>query len=106
LPRYGRTLFTDLTSSPTTFFGQRETRPQVLLLDEPSLGLAPKMVDEIFAVISNVNELGASVLLVEQNASRAIEVAGYCYVLELGEMVFGGTPEDLRASAVVRAAFL
>jgi branched-chain amino acid transport system ATP-binding protein len=99
-------LFTDLTSSPTTFFGQRETRPQVLLLDEPSLGLAPKMVDEIFAVIRNVNELGASVLLVEQNASRAIEVAGYCYVLELGEMVFGGTPEDLRASAVVRAAFL
>jgi branched-chain amino acid transport system ATP-binding protein len=81
-------------------------RPQVLLLDEPSLGLAPKMVDEIFAVIRNINELGASVLLVEQNASLALEVAEYCYVLELGEMVFRGTPEDLRASAAVRAAFL
>jgi branched-chain amino acid transport system ATP-binding protein len=81
-------------------------RPQVLLLDEPSLGLAPKMVDEIFAVIRNINELGASVLLVEQNASLALEVAEYCYVLELGEMVFQGAPEDLRASPAVRAAFL
>jgi branched-chain amino acid transport system ATP-binding protein len=81
-------------------------RPQVLLLDEPSLGLAPKMVEEIFAVIRNINELGASVLLVEQNASLALEVAGYCYVLELGEIMFQGTPDDLRASAAVRAAFL
>jgi branched-chain amino acid transport system ATP-binding protein len=81
-------------------------RPQLLLLDEPSLGLAPKMVDEIFAVIRNINEFGASVLLVEQNASLALEVAGYCYVLELGEMMFQGTPDDLRASAAVRAAFL
>jgi branched-chain amino acid transport system ATP-binding protein len=81
-------------------------RPQVLLLDEPSLGLAPKMVEEIFAVIRNINDLGTSILLVEQNAQLALDAAQYCYVLELGEIVFQGTPEDLLASRAVRAAFL
>jgi branched-chain amino acid transport system ATP-binding protein len=79
------------------------TMPHVLLL---ALGLAPKMVEEIFAVIRNINELGTSILLVEQNAKLALEAAQYCYVLELGEIVFQGTPEELLASRAVRAAFL
>lgn len=81
-------------------------KPHVLLLDEPSLGLAPKMVEEIFAVIRKINRLGASILLVEQNAALALEMAGYCYVLELGKIVFQGTPDDVMASPAVRAAFL
>ncbi len=81
-------------------------RPQVLLLDDPSLGLAPKMVEEIFAVIRNINKLGASVLIVEQNASLAVKVPGILTCWELGEMMVQGTPADLQASAAVRAAFL
>jgi len=81
-------------------------RPQVLLMDEPSLGLAPKMVEEIFAIICEINVLGTSILLVEQNAALALAIAGYCYVLELGETVFRGTPEALRASRALRATFL
>ena len=71
-------------------------RPKVLLLDEPSLGLAPKLVSEIFRIIRNINGDGVTVLLVEQNAYQALSIAHYSYVLRVGRVVLEGTAEDMR----------
>lgn len=82
------------------------SRPSILLLDEPSLGLAPKIIDEIFGVIRGINRQGTSILMVEQNAALALELADFGYVLELGEIKLSGASEELRTSPVVRASYL
>jgi branched-chain amino acid transport system ATP-binding protein len=80
--------------------------PEVLLLDEPSMGLAPKIVDEVFAVIEQIRSTGTTVVLVEQNARRALAVADYGYVLEIGEITHSGIASDLLADERVIEAYL
>jgi branched-chain amino acid transport system ATP-binding protein len=82
------------------------TRPRLLLLDEPSLGLAPRLVREIFGVIRRVNADGVAVLLVEQNARAALAVAARGYVLETGRVVAAGPCAELAVDARIRAAYL
>jgi len=81
-------------------------RPQLLLLDEPSLGLAPLMVQKIFAIIRDINSQGTTILLVEQNAHMALRVAHRGYVLQTGRIVLEDTGTNLLQSAEVRAAYL
>jgi branched-chain amino acid transport system ATP-binding protein len=81
-------------------------KPELLLLDEPSMGLSPILVDEIFNIISSINKLGTTILLVEQNAFMALQVAQRGYVLETGRIVLCGPSEKLRADEQVRAAYL
>ncbi|HET7753190.1 MAG TPA: ABC transporter ATP-binding protein [Anaeromyxobacteraceae bacterium] len=82
------------------------SRPRLLLLDEPSLGLAPQVVERIFAVLREVNESGVALLLVEQNAHKALQLAHRAYVLETGVVVMQGTGAELLASPEVRKAYL
>ncbi len=82
------------------------SRPKVLLLDEPSLGLAPQIVELIFNVLRDVNASGVSLLLVEQNAHKALQLAHRAYVLETGQIVMTGTGQELLASPEVRKAYL
>lgn len=82
------------------------SRPELLLLDEPSMGLAPILVEEIFAIISRINAEGTSILLVEQNAAMALSVANRGYVLETGHVVLAGTSSELLANPQVQAAYL
>ena len=82
------------------------SRPQLLLLDEPSLGLAPQVVERIFSVLREVNEQGVALLLVEQNAHKALQLAHRAYVLETGNIVMTGTGRELLASPEVRKAYL
>ena len=82
------------------------TRPRLLLLDEPSLGLAPILAREIFRVIRRINDDGVAVLLVEQNARRALALASRGYVLETGRLVTSGTSAQLTADPRVRTAYL
>ena len=81
-------------------------RPKVLLLDEPSMGLAPIMVDKIFEVIADIHSRGTTVLLVEQNASRALALATRGYVMDSGEVTMSGDARSLLADPRVRAAYL
>jgi branched-chain amino acid transport system ATP-binding protein len=81
-------------------------RPRLLLLDEPSMGLAPVIVEQIFETIREVNRLGTTILLVEQNAAMALEIAHRGYVLETGAVVLTGTAAELAANADVRRAYL
>ncbi len=81
-------------------------RPKVLMLDEPSLGLAPILVDTIFNIVREINSQGTTVLLVEQNARRALEVANRGYVLETGVIVQEGSGRELLASEEVQKAYL
>ena len=81
-------------------------KPRVLLLDEPSMGLAPTLVDSIFATIQRIHEEGTSILLVEQNASMALEIADRGYILQTGEIVLSDTAEKLRNNDEVRRADL
>jgi ABC-type branched-subunit amino acid transport system ATPase component len=81
-------------------------RPRLLLLDEPSLGLAPQMVDEVFKAIQEIHEEGTTILLVEQNALRALEIADRAYVLETGQILLTGTGDDLLHNPAVRRAYL
>lgn len=80
--------------------------PRVLLLDEPSLGLAPLVVEQIAEVITEINRQGTSILLVEQNAEIALRVATHAYVLELGRVVLSGTASELRDSEAIRRLYL
>jgi branched-chain amino acid transport system ATP-binding protein len=80
--------------------------PKLLLLDEPSMGLAPIFVEEIFAIISELKREGITILLVEQNASAALEVADHAYVLETGRIVMAGTAKDVANDPGVMAAYL
>jgi len=82
------------------------SRPRLLLLDEPSLGLAPLMVQKIFAVIQKIRQEGGTVLLVEQNARQALEVADRGYVLETGRVILEGPSQELRANEGVEKAYL
>jgi branched-chain amino acid transport system ATP-binding protein len=81
-------------------------RPKVLLLDEPSMGLSPIMVDKIFEVVSTIHGQGTTVLLVEQNASRALQLADRGYVMESGEITMNGPAKQLLDDPKVRAAYL
>jgi branched-chain amino acid transport system ATP-binding protein len=81
-------------------------RPKVLLLDEPSMGLSPIMVDKIFEVVETIHKQGTTVLLVEQNASRALSIADRGYVMESGEVTMDGEAEMLLNDPKVRAAYL
>ncbi len=81
-------------------------RPKLLLLDEPSMGLAPLIVEDIFRIIQNVNEEGTTVLLVEQNANLALSVADKGYVLETGRIVLSDTAANLLENEAVREAYL
>jgi len=81
-------------------------RPKVLLLDEPSMGLSPIMVDKIFEVIADIHSRGTTVLLVEQNASRALGLANRGYVMDSGEITMSGNAKDLLSDPRVRAAYL
>jgi len=81
-------------------------KPRLLLLDEPSMGLAPMVVAQIFTIVSEINESGVTVLLVEQNAAQALALADRGYVLETGELVLQGTGAELLADDRVRAAYL
>lgn len=82
------------------------SKPQALLLDEPSLGLAPIMVQEIFKVIDKINKEGTPILLVEQNAHRALQIAHRAYVLEVGEIIREGKGLELLNDPVVQEAYL
>ena len=81
-------------------------RPKLLLLDEPSMGLSPIMVDKIFEVIADIHSRGTTVLLVEQNASRALQLADRGYVMESGEITMTGQGKDLLVDPKVQAAYL
>jgi branched-chain amino acid transport system ATP-binding protein len=82
------------------------SRPKLLLLDEPSLGLAPQVVERIFRVLKEISQAGVALLLVEQNAHKALQLAARAYVLETGEVVMRGTGAELLASPEVRKAYL
>jgi branched-chain amino acid transport system ATP-binding protein len=81
-------------------------RPRLLLMDEPSLGLAPVIVDEVFDVIETVRDEGMGVLLVEQNAEMALEVSSRAYLLAEGRVVMQGAAKDLAGSAEIRSTVL
>jgi branched-chain amino acid transport system ATP-binding protein len=81
-------------------------RPRLLLLDEPSMGLAPVLVEQIFATIVSINQQGTTILLVEQNAAMALSIAHRGYVLETGSVVLSGSAGDLAENAQVRRAYL
>jgi len=81
-------------------------RPRLLMLDEPSMGLSPRLVDQIFEVIADINRQGTTVLLVEQNAARALEVAHRGYVLETGRVTLADDAKALRSNERVRASYL
>ena len=80
--------------------------PKLMMLDEPSMGLAPILVDQIFDIVKDLHKAGKTVLLVEQNASKALKVADRAYVLETGKITLSGTGEELRRSDEVRKAYL
>lgn len=82
------------------------TRPRVLMLDEPSMGLAPVLVDTIFEIIRTLNQEGTTILLVEQNAARALSVANRGYVLETGRIMLQGKSQELAANEQVRKLYL
>lgn len=82
------------------------SRPRVLLLDEPSLGLAPILVQQIFAIIREINAQGTTILLVEQNALQALNVAHRGYVLQTGQVILSGDAADLTTNDMVRKAYL
>ena len=80
--------------------------PKVLLLDEPSMGLAPVLVEQIFETVTGINKTGTTILLVEQNAYMALQIAHRGYVLQTGEIALAGTAQDLQANEEVRKAYL
>ncbi len=81
-------------------------RPRLLMLDEPSLGLSPLATQKVFDLIAQIRELGTTVLLVEQNAQRALEISDRAYVIERGSIRFSGDAKDLIGNDVVREAYL
>ncbi len=81
-------------------------RPKLMLMDEPSMGLAPLLVKEIFEIIKDINEKGTTILLIEQNANMALSIADKAYVIETGEIVLEGTASELLRSDKVKKAYL
>ncbi|WP_312091415.1 ABC transporter ATP-binding protein [Aminipila sp.] len=82
------------------------SKPKLLMLDEPSLGLAPLVVKDIFSIIRQINEAGVNILLIEQNAKAALEIAHFAYVMETGCITLSGTGKELLASDSVKKAYL
>ena len=82
------------------------SRPKLLMLDEPSMGLSPLLVDEVFTIIKDLNKEGTTVLLVEQNAGQSLAISDRAYVLENGKIVLSGTGEELLQSEEVKKAYL
>ncbi len=82
------------------------TKPKLLMMDEPSLGLAPLIVKNIFEIIQNINKLGVTILLIEQNAKAALEIADYGYVMETGNIVMEGPGRELLNNEDVKKAYL
>ena len=82
------------------------SHPRILLLDEPSLGLAPTMVERIFEMIMQLKNLGLTILLVEQNASKALEVADRAYVMRLGEIAASGSVDDIGTAYDLKTLYL
>jgi branched-chain amino acid transport system ATP-binding protein len=82
------------------------SRPRILLLDEPSMGLAPQFIRQVFAIIRQVNEQGTTVLLVEQNANQALALADRAYVLETGQITHAGTGRELLTNPAIKEAYL
>ena len=82
------------------------SKPKLLMLDEPSMGLAPILVEQIFAIIQNLHSIGTTILLVEQNAQAALSIADRAYVLETGKITLSGTGAELAKSDEVRKAYL
>ena len=82
------------------------SNPKLVLMDEPSMGLAPKVVDEVFRVIVELNAAATTILLVEQNAQRALEIASRAAVLETGKVVLSGAAAELLVDQAVRTAYL
>ena len=81
-------------------------RPRLLLMDEPSLGLAPLIVEDIFRIIRELNSEGTTIFLVEQNAHMALQVANHFYLIEQGRVVFDGTPGEMEEEEVIKRAYL
>ena len=81
-------------------------RPKLMLLDEPSMGLAPLVVQQIFDVIKDINKMGTTILLVEQNARKALQIADYAYVMETGKIVMEGPAEEIIHHPDVMKAYL
>ena len=82
------------------------SQPNLLLMDEPSMGLAPMLVQEIFSIIKEINQAGTTILLVEQNAHMALSIANRAYVLETGEVVLAGPAQELANDPQVQKAYL
>ena len=82
------------------------SRPKVMMLDEPSMGLAPILVEQIFDIVKEINQQGTTILLVEQNATMALSVANRGYVLEVGHIVMQGTAEELSNNKQVQDTYL
>ncbi|MGB4588305.1 MAG: ABC transporter ATP-binding protein [Clostridiaceae bacterium] len=82
------------------------SKPKILMMDEPSLGLAPLLIKDIFEIIKEIHRQGNTILLVEQNAKKALEIADYAYVLETGSLVLEGTGKELLANERVKEAYL
>ena len=82
------------------------SKPKLLLLDEPSMGLAPILVDEIFSIIQEINKTGTTILLVEQNAFKALSIADRAYILETGTVIKSGKASDLISDEAVKSAYL
>ena len=82
------------------------TRPKMVMMDEPSLGLAPLVVKDIFTIIKTLKSTGMTVLLIEQNANAALHACDYAYVLETGRIIMSGTGEELLASSAIQEAYL
>ena len=101
--------------SPTLSGGEQQmlaigralmSQPRLLILDEPSIGLAPRVVDDIFAVLRRINEDGTAILLVEQNARRVLRIGSRCVVLQSGRVAIAGTSADLLGNELVRKSYL
>jgi len=82
------------------------SEPKIMLLDEPSLGLAPKLVDEVFEAIERINSEGTTILLVEQNAVKALKIASRGYVLQKGQIIIEGSTDELKESEIIKKAYL
>ena len=82
------------------------SRPKILVLDEPSFGLAPMLVDEVFSIVNNLNKKGNTILLVEQNTYQSLEIAHSSFVLENGKIILEGTGQDLLKNDYVKQAYL
>ena len=82
------------------------SKPKLLLLDEPSMGLAPILVDEIFSIIQEINKQGMTILLIEQNANMALKIADIAYVLETGRITMTGSGKELLENPEIKAAYL